>query len=331
VTIPTTGVTFASLGALGPAAAPKIASAAQGLGFDAFWVAEANGAESFALLGAAGAAAPDLALGTGVIPVQIRTPSLAAMGAATLQALHPERDILLGVGVSSPVVAGMWHGAEYGERPIAQMREYLTLVRELLGGERVTFEGDFWSVRKFQLGIRLERRPKLVLAALNAQMLRLGGELADGVLLNYLPSHHVESSVAEIRKGGSAEVYALIHAAVGEPEQQLQRAQMDLFGYATVEGYANMFAAAGFAHEIAALKTARAERDRSASLAAISPQMCQAIDFVGAPNEVREFFDTYRAAGVRHPVLMPLPWGDDKRQVTLDTMAAVAPEQGLNT
>ncbi len=325
MTSSSTGVTFASLGALGPAAAPEIAAAAQGLGFDAFWVAEANGTESFALLGAAGAAAPGLALGTGVIPAQIRTPSLAAMGAATLQALHSEQEILLGVGVSSPVVAGMWHGAEYGERPIAQMREYLTLVRELLSGERVTFEGDFWSIKNFQLGIRLERRPKLILAALNAQMLRLGGEFADGVLLNYLPSNHVEASSAEIRKGGNAEVYALVHAAVGEAEQQLHRAQKDLFGYATVEGYANMFSAAGFADEIAALRAARSERDRAASLAAISPRMCQAIDFVGTPIEVREFFDAYRSAGVHHPVLMPLPWGDDRMQVTLNTMAAVAP------
>jgi probable F420-dependent oxidoreductase len=331
MTTSTNGVTFASLGALGPAAAPEIASAAQGMGFDAFWVAEANGTESFALLGAAGVAAAGLALGTGVIPVQIRTPSLAAMGAATLQALHPDQDILLGVGVSSPVVAGMWHGAAYSDRPIAQMREYLTLMRELLSGERITFAGDFWSVKNFQLGIRLERRPKLVLAALNAQMLRLGGELADGVLLNYLPSHHVESSIAEIRKGGNADVYALVHAGVGEPEQQLQRAQKDLFGYATVEGYANMFSAAGFAEEISALRAARSERDRAASLAAISPRMCQSINFVGTPSEVREFFGAYRAAGVHHPVLMPLPWGEDRMQVTLNTMAAVAPEQGQIT
>ncbi|MFV1990807.1 MAG: LLM class flavin-dependent oxidoreductase, partial [Acidimicrobiales bacterium] len=263
-----TGVTFASLGALGPAAAPKIATAAEELGFNAFWVAEANGTESFALLGAAGAAAPGLSLGTGVIPAQIRTPSLAAMGAATLQALHPANEVLLGVGISSPVVAGMWHGADYGDRPIAQMREYLTLMRELLSGERVTFEGDFWAVKNFQLGIRLDRQPKLILAALNAQMLRLGGELADGVLLNYLPANHVKQSIAEIHRGGNAEIYALVHAAVGEPEQQLQRAQKDLFGYATVRGYANMFAAAGFSDEIAALKAARAERDRTASLAA---------------------------------------------------------------
>lgn len=69
------------------------------------------GPEAFATLAAAGMAAPSLDLGTGVLALQLRTPQLAAMGAATLQALHPDREVLLGVGISSPVVVGRWHGA----------------------------------------------------------------------------------------------------------------------------------------------------------------------------------------------------------------------------
>src|SRR6478752_3947547 len=128
-------------------------------------------------------------LGTGVLALQLRTPMLAAMGAASLQSMQPDVDVLLGVGISSPVVTTQWHGAPYGERPVARTREYLTLVRECLTGEPVTFDGDFYRCRKFRLGIRLgDRRPKLVLGALNAKMLALAGELADGVLLNYLPA-----------------------------------------------------------------------------------------------------------------------------------------------
>ena len=73
-------------------------------------------------------------LGTGVLALQLRTPSVAAMGAATLQALHPEADILLGIGISSPVVTSRWHGVPYGERPLAHVREYVALVRECLAG-----------------------------------------------------------------------------------------------------------------------------------------------------------------------------------------------------
>ena len=81
------------------------------------------------------AGAPSLDLGTGVLALQLRTPPLVAMAGATLQALHPERDIVLGVGISSPVVTQRWHGAPYGDRPLARVREYLTLLRLCLSGE----------------------------------------------------------------------------------------------------------------------------------------------------------------------------------------------------
>jgi alkanesulfonate monooxygenase SsuD/methylene tetrahydromethanopterin reductase-like flavin-dependent oxidoreductase (luciferase family) len=175
------GVTFASFSALGPQAGLRAAARAVELGYSSFWVAETVGMEAFATLAAIGAAQPALSLGTGVLALQLRTPAVTAMGAATLQALHPDRDILLGVGISSPAVVSRWHGAQYGDRPLAQTREYLTLVRECLSGEKVTFQGDFYQVKGFRLGVDPgERRPRIILAALNPRMLELAGELADG-------------------------------------------------------------------------------------------------------------------------------------------------------
>src|SRR5204863_919419 len=119
------GVTSASLTSLGAAAAPEIARQAQELGYRSFWVAETTGSEAFAVLAAAGAAAPGIGLGTGVIALQLRTPMIVAMAGATLQALHPESVILLGVGISSPVVVGRWDGAVYGDRPGEKTRDFV--------------------------------------------------------------------------------------------------------------------------------------------------------------------------------------------------------------
>jgi alkanesulfonate monooxygenase SsuD/methylene tetrahydromethanopterin reductase-like flavin-dependent oxidoreductase (luciferase family) len=116
------GLTFASFSALGPAVGMHAAARATELGYSSFWVAETVGMEAFATLAAIGAAQPTLSLGTGVLALQLRTPAVTAMGAATLQALHPDRDILLGVGISSPAVVNRWHGATYGTRPLAQTR-----------------------------------------------------------------------------------------------------------------------------------------------------------------------------------------------------------------
>src|SRR5829696_7587766 len=149
------GVTFASLMALGPDLAVGTARLAEDLGYTSFWTAETTGPEAFSLLAAAGAAAPGLDLGTGVLDLQLRTPGVVAMAGATLQALHPDRDIILGVGISSPVVTQRWHGAPYGDRPLAQTREYVTLLKEMLGGESVSFKGDFYEVSRFRLEVRL--------------------------------------------------------------------------------------------------------------------------------------------------------------------------------
>src|SRR5512141_2691780 len=157
------GVTFASLTSLGAAAVPDIARRAQELGYRSLWTAETVGPEAFSTLAAAGAAAPGLGLGTGVLALQLRTPMVVAMAGATLQALHPDVDVLLGVGISSPVVVGKWHGAQYGDRPVAQTREFVTLLKECLAGESVSFKGDFYECSRFRLGVRLgERRPKVV-------------------------------------------------------------------------------------------------------------------------------------------------------------------------
>jgi alkanesulfonate monooxygenase SsuD/methylene tetrahydromethanopterin reductase-like flavin-dependent oxidoreductase (luciferase family) len=61
------------------------------------------------------------------------------MAAASFQALAPDREVLLAVGVSSPMVARDWHGADYPAKPLAQIREFIALLRECLSGTAATF------------------------------------------------------------------------------------------------------------------------------------------------------------------------------------------------
>ncbi len=325
MTHPRLGVTFASLMPLGPATAVETARHAADLGYRSFWTAETTGPEAFSVLAAAGAAAPGLGLGTGVLALQIRTPMVAAMGAATLQALHPDVDVCLGIGISSPVVTGRWHGVDYGERPLARVREYVALVRACLSGEKVDWDGDFYRVRGFRLGMKLgDRKPKIVIGALNPAMLRLAGEVADGVLLNYLPASHVAWSVEQVRAGGPAEIYAYIHAGVGDRDQALDKARRDLFSYAVVDSYAANFIRAGFNDEVAEIRDRHRAGDRDGALAAVSDRMCGAIDVMGSEDLVTQTVRDYVAAGVDVPVLMPLPWGGDRTQVLTNTLRAAA-------
>ena len=316
------GVTFGSLGVLGAKKVPEIARQAEGMGFKSFWTVEATGTDAFTLLGAASVAAPKLDLGTGIIPMQLRSPTLAAMSAASLKAINPEAQIFLGVGVSAPGILKQ-HGLTATDKPIRMMREYVALLRECFSGESVTFEGDYFSTKRFRLGFRLEEeKPKIIMAALNPQMLKLAGEIADGVLLNYLPASHVNYSVNKVREGGNAKIFAYVHASVSEFDRAQASARKDLFNYAMADGYAKMFKEAGFGDEVAELREKQKRKDREGALAAISERMIQAIDFIGTKSEVSNFINSYIEAGVEHPILMPMPWGENRDKVALETMQA---------
>jgi probable F420-dependent oxidoreductase len=319
------GVTAAPFLSRGPATAVDLAVRAERFGYDTFWVAEVTGIEAFSVLGAAARTAPSIGLGTGVLPMQVRTPPLLAMAAATLQALAPDQEVLIGVGVSSPLVAGAWHGAAYPRRPLGQMREFIAVLRECLSGNRVNFAGDFYQVRDFRLRVDLaDRRPALVLGALGAGMLRLAGQHADGVLLNYLPASHVPWCVGQVRQGGDATIYANIHVGVGDRDSAAPGSRYDLFSYAVVDAYARSFSRAGFGDEVRAIRAAHLTGDRSAALAAVSDKMLDAINIVGDETLVRDTVTAYRRAGVDVPVIFPLTWGTEPQHDALDATLRAA-------
>ena len=190
----------------------------------------------------------------------------------------------------------------------------------------MSFQGDFYEISRFRLGVRLgERRPKIVIGALNEGMLQLAGELADGVLLNYIPASHVPWSVEQVRKGGAATIYAYIHAGlVADRADGIEAARRDLFSYAVVDSYAKSFARAGFEDEVTDIRERHAAGDREGAVAAVSDRMVDAIDVMGDGDAVRDTVRAYLDGGVEVPVLMPLPWGKDRMGVTVATMEAAA-------
>jgi alkanesulfonate monooxygenase SsuD/methylene tetrahydromethanopterin reductase-like flavin-dependent oxidoreductase (luciferase family) len=239
---------------------------------------------------------------------------------------------VLGIGISSPVVTQQWHGADYGDRPLARIREYVTLVQQCLAGDAVSFEGDFYHCHRFRLGVRLgDRRPRIAIGALNPGMLRLAGELADGVLLNYLPASHVPWSVTHVREGEARRtdgqrctVYGYVHVGVCERADGLDYARRDLFSYAVVDAYARNFERAGFADEVREVRDRHAAKDREGALAAVSDRMVDAIDVMGDAQHVHATVEAYRQAGVEVPIVMPLPWGPDRMAVVEATLRAAA-------
>jgi len=151
----------------------------EALGLHTAWVGQTFDHDALTLLALAARATRRVELGTWVVPVQPRHPSVMAQQALTLQAASAGR-LALGVGVSHAAVIDKRLGLDY-DRPALRMREYLAVLRPLLAGEAVRFEGE---TLRCDLEIGLSAPPPPVfLAALGPEMLKLAGELADGVAI----------------------------------------------------------------------------------------------------------------------------------------------------
>src|SRR5882672_7264317 len=249
---------------------PAIAREAEQRGYRTAWVGEASGAEAIVLSTLIATHTQALKIANGVIPVQTRTPIVYGQAAATLGHLAPGR-FALGLGLSSEIIVGQWHGLPFAPS-IRQMREAVQIIRMTAAGERVNFEGKFYRLKSFRLAIPAPSPPpRIYLAALGPRMCELAGEVADGVLLNWIPPSAMAASVGHVEAGAMRETLA-----------------RDITGYAIVSVYARFFAECGFAEEVEAVNAAWKAGDRAGAVKGISERMLDGLGAVGSAEVCRE-------------------------------------------
>jgi F420-dependent oxidoreductase-like protein len=147
--------------------------------FAGVWAAQALGWDSLVLLGLVGDAVADLKVGSAVVPIAQRHPLVLASQALSVQAAVGGRLTLgLGTGIGA-MVEGMFGLPT--DRPARRMREYLTALIPLLRQEPVDFHGETLTTVG-QVQIKEATAPQVLVAALGPAMLRVAGELADGVV-----------------------------------------------------------------------------------------------------------------------------------------------------
>src|SRR5258706_2471641 len=124
--------------------------AADACGYDSFWMPEAWERDAFLTLAEIAATTKRIRVATGIVNVFSRSPTLIAMSAATIDDISGGR-FLLGLGTSGARVIEDFHGAHY-DKPLTRLRETVQIIRALLAGERVDFEGGCFKLRRFSLG-----------------------------------------------------------------------------------------------------------------------------------------------------------------------------------
>ncbi|MFY9784063.1 MAG: TIGR03564 family F420-dependent LLM class oxidoreductase [Acidimicrobiales bacterium] len=158
------------------------ASRLRELGFQSFWSSQIFGPDTLTVLAIVGREFGDIDLGTAVVPIQPRHPSMLAAQARTVQDAIGGH-LSLGVGLSHQMVVENLWGLSFA-RPVSYMREYLDALAPLLRGETIDVHGErVTAVTMGPLGPKDVAVPSLLVAALGTKMLELAGTVADGTLL----------------------------------------------------------------------------------------------------------------------------------------------------
>lgn len=301
-------------------AIPELARLAEGHGFGCAWAGEANNKDPTVMLTAIAAVTTRLEIGSAIYHVLGRTPVTLALQAVGLDELSGGR-FLLGIGVSNPTIA-RWHGLPF-DHPLGRVREYIEITRRAMQGEKVGFEGKYYSSAGFRMPFRPSgRKIPIYLAAFGPQMSRLAGTLADGVLINMANPTEIRRIVSEARQGaqeagkdpGRLEVICKVRCSVAADRARARDALgRVLTYYALADYYRDLLSRMGFADEVNAMRAAWQSSGFQAARALITDRLFGGVPMVAATTveEVRERIRPYADAGATRIILPYVPSSED--------------------
>jgi probable F420-dependent oxidoreductase len=281
-----------------------LVAALPSLGYTDAWSSEVNGADAFTPLAAASQWTDRLRFGTAIAGLFTRGPALLAMDAASLARLAPGR-FVLGVGVSSAVIVEDWNGLRL-ERPYQRARDTLRFLRAVLTGEKVSCRYESFTVSGFRLDPPPDRPPALALAALRPGMVRLGAELADGVITNWLAPADVPA-VRAVAGPGCELIARVFVCPTTDADAARAIGRRLIAAYLTVPAYAAFQEWLGRGERLRAMRDAWAAGDRRGALQLIPDALVDELVVHGAPQACRERVAHYREQGLDTPVISIIP------------------------
>jgi 5,10-methylenetetrahydromethanopterin reductase len=289
---------------------------AEDTGFDGVFMTEANN-DSLACCLGLGLNTRRITLGTAITNIYLRHPNLLANEVAALHEFTNGRFILgLGTGHRSANAA---LGIEMGgpADPMKKMRETVTSLRRMFDG---------------RTNPKIPADQPIYLAGLSRPMVRLAGEIADGVIFNFFPPARVKEAMNEIAEGAKRggrvpdSVVATLFATAfvsDDIEAARRPARTLLSRYAAQPYYGNMLVRAGFETEISGIRGARG--DSKAALAAVSDRMIDATVLVGPREHVRERLAELTAPGVQWAIIFVNPVNEDRASAVKRALQAFRP------
>jgi F420-dependent oxidoreductase-like protein len=292
--------------------------AADTMGVDYVWSAEAWGMDAVVPLAYLAAKTQHIKLGTGIMQISSRVPPMIAMTAQSLRTVSNNR-FVLGLGVSGPQVVEGLHGASFA-KPLSRLRECVDIIKLGLASERIAYEGKHYVLPKpggEGKPIRLSQPPQadlpIYLATLGPKAMEMTGELANGwlgtsfmpeqadiflePLLRGLAKSGRTLADIDVQVGGSLEIDDDVERLI-EARRPAMAFTLGGMGSAKTNFYNDAFKRAGYAEAAEEVQALWVSGDKEAAIRAVPDEMVLKTNLIGTREMIVERIKAYAAAGV---------------------------------
>jgi F420-dependent oxidoreductase-like protein len=301
-------------------------------GLDVVWVPEAYSFDAVSLMGFLAARTERVQIGSGILPLYSRTPTLTAMTAAGLDSLSGGRAIL-GLGASGPQVIEGFHGVPY-DKPVARTREIIDICRQVWRREKVQHEGIYTIPLPADRGTGLGKPLKIInhplradipiwVAALGDKNLEMTAEVADGWLpFAVLPERMTEVFGPALAAGRAKRSPGLgplqitgggvlaLEEEMFEPARAMVRGIAALYiGGMGARGrnfYNTVFERQGYPDEAKLVQDLYLDGRKEEAAAALPDSYLERTSLIGPPAFVKERIAALREVGVTHLHINPV-------------------------
>lgn len=301
-------------------AIPELAQLAEKHGFDCAWGGEANNKDPTVMLAAIAAVTTRLNVGSAVYHILGRTPTTLALQAVGLDELSSGR-FLLGIGSSNPTIA-KWHGQNF-DHPLGRVEEYVEIVRAAMRGDKLSFDGKFFTAQNFKMAFHPSGRGiPIYLAGFGPKMTRLAGRMTDGVLINMANPIEIRRIAEEVRRGAeeagkdpsAVEIICKIRCAIAQNYEAAREALSHaLTYYALADYYRDLLGRMGFAAEVDSMRAAWKSGGFHAARKFVTDRLFEGLPLVAATSaeEIVEKIKPYERAGATRIILPYVAASDD--------------------
>lgn len=288
-----------------------LAKKAEAAGFNSIWTGE-FGSDCLAWVQAFATVTQNCRIGSSIANIYLRHPTAVAAAAAAIDEVSNSR-LILGLGASHRSIVEESLGLEM-VRPLEYLEEYVQIVKAILTGNPVYFQGSYFKVQGFKLAAgTLHAQLPIYVAALGLTAVEKAAQYADGVLLTLTPPDYERKLVQRLhssarlagRDPDSIKVVQILPCFIGPEDAAEMSARQMICRYTALPFYGNMFAKAGFQQEVDNIKEALARNEPEQACRAVSLPMLEALAATRNLSACQQAVERHRKAGADLVVLYP--------------------------